>query len=205
MQTNKEAMRAVLADASEGSGQLGKIGEMLTAYTATRAWRGGYLGRTGEVVLLSAPALVWRGDKADATGPSKYFVRGPKAKPIAAQEEPSGARLVVVPLSGIVHACAHGVAAPEAGDLPQLGPHGYPLPGALVHLCSVTHEARGRVESLIAGEFVVLADDAEQAMVNDIADNDFAAVLAGKSQGSDHFATAGLRFALSALTAIVVR
>lgn len=197
--------RAVLADRSLELGHLGQHGELVSLYTATRAWRGGLIARTGEVAVLAAPNLVWTADAEGVNGKaSKYFVRG-KA-PRGLQEEPSGARVVVVPISGLVYACAHGVEGPAGEPNPpiDLNLHGWPKVGSTCHYCTVTHEFRGHLRALEPGEWLELEDDDQQAMVNEISDGNFAAVLGGTARGEDHVQTRGIRIALHALTAVAV-
>lgn len=194
------AARAVVADQRGTSGAPAQLGELVSIYTSTRAWRGIFLGQTEEMFLLHAPTIVWTADEQNVNhNKSKYFTKG---RPTGRTEEPSGARLVAVTIAGTVYAHAHEVMEdlPVTPDI--VTPDGLPRVGQFVHVSTVTHELRG-VVATVGDDYIQLVD---AEMVNDIPTGSFADVLAEKRQGDDHVQLVGrTTIMLHMCTALTIR
>ena len=192
--------RSVFTDADGEMGHPAKLGELISIYTATRAWRGHLLGVSKEHFILGPSQIVWTADASNVNGnKSAYFVHGSVPKGVT--EEESGASFVMVSKGGTCYSVAHGG---KLIDLPTLkdfdAMKGGPVIGATVHVCTVSHEFHGKVAAW-GYEFIRLT---EAAMVNDC-ENNFAKVLAEAEKGQDHVLIADVDIRLSAVTAIAVR
>jgi len=179
----------------------GAVGNVITLYTVSRAVRGALVGQTPEWLMIESPTIVWSADKHDTNHKaSNYFVTG--RVPKGDQEEDSGARLVLVAKGAAVHGCDHKVRGKTKGaKLPDLGPGGYPVVGAFVFACTVTHEMMGRVAFLGNEGFTVK----DAAMINEINTGSFADVLHERAEGEDHYSVDPMFMYWHSLSMVFIR
>jgi hypothetical protein len=195
MSKQLDQRRAVAADLAVETNEF-KPGYVYSFYTATRAFRGLLVAVCVDHFIVHKPTIVWTADNENVNHKaSKYFASG-EVKGVL--EEPGG-EWAFVPIGGCVYTVCHNV----VGEIPECkcidASNGWMKPGTVVHICTVTHEFRGILDNI--GSFTLKVTKA--AMVNNIENHQFAAVLSGNSEGSDHFKVCDVQVFLHGITGIL--